>query len=53
VVGVRHPVVYAAFRCMSLDDFLKTRNTQVVYSVGGNEAQDKIEAGEKKEKAPA
>jgi hypothetical protein len=33
---------------MSLEDFLKTRNTQVVYSVGGNEAQGKIEAGEKK-----
>ncbi|MEI9892314.1 MAG: gallate dioxygenase [Caulobacteraceae bacterium] len=53
VVGVPNPAVYAAFRGMSLDDFLKTRNTQVVYSVGGNEAQGKIEAGEKKEKAPA
>ena len=48
VVGVPNPAVYAAFRGMSLDDFLKTRNTQVVYSVGGNEAQGKIEAGEKK-----
>ena len=38
---------------MTLEDFLKTRNTQVVYSVGGNEAQGKIEAGEKKAKAPA
>ena len=53
VIGVSNPAVYAAFRGMSLDDFLKTRNTQVVYSVGGNEAQGKIEAGEKKEKAPA
>ena len=48
VIGVSNPAVYAAFRGMSLDDFLKTRNTQVVYSVGGNEAQGKIEAGEKK-----
>jgi gallate dioxygenase len=48
VVGVPNPAVYAAFRGMSLEDFLKTRNTQVVYSVGGNEAQGKIEAGEKK-----
>ncbi|MDB5683953.1 MAG: protocatechuate 3,4-dioxygenase, partial [Sphingomonas bacterium] len=45
VVGVSNPAVYAAFQGKSLDDFLKTRNTQVVYSVGGNEAHDKIEAG--------
>jgi len=44
VSGVSNPHVYAAFRGQSLEDFLKTRNTQVVYSVGGNEAQSKIEA---------
>jgi gallate dioxygenase len=44
VSGVSNPHVYAAFRGQSLEDFLKTRNTQVVYSVGGNEAQGKIEA---------
>jgi hypothetical protein len=29
---------------MKLDDFLKTRNTQVTYGVGGNETQAKVEA---------
>ena len=43
VVGVSNPAVYAAFRGQSLDDFLKTRNTQVVYSVGGEETKGKIE----------
>jgi gallate dioxygenase len=52
VVGVPNPAVYAAFRGQTLEDFLKTRNTQVVYSVGGNEAQGKIEAGEKKAAEP-
>jgi gallate dioxygenase len=44
VVGESNPAVYAAFRGQSLEDFLKTRNTQVVYSVGGGEVQDKITA---------
>ena len=43
VVGVSNPAVYAAFRGQSLDDFLKTRNAQVVYSVGGQETEGKIE----------
>jgi hypothetical protein len=29
---------------MSLPDFLKTRNTQVTYGVGGGESQKKVEA---------
>jgi gallate dioxygenase len=44
VVGVPNPAVYAAFRGQTLEDFLKTRNTQVVYSVGGNETEGKMEA---------
>jgi gallate dioxygenase len=47
VLGVSNPHVYAAFRGMSLPDFLKTRNTQVTYGVGGKEAQSKVEAGAK------
>ena len=42
VLGVSNPAVYAAFRGQSLDDFLKTRNAQVVYSVGGQETEGKI-----------
>jgi hypothetical protein len=30
-------------RGQSLEDFQKTRNAQVLYSVGGAEVQDKIE----------
>lgn len=44
VVGVSNPHVYAAFRGQSLEDFLKTRNTQVTYGVGGDESHDKVEA---------
>lgn len=44
VVGVPNPAVYAAFRGQTLEDFLKTRNTQVVYSVGGAETEGKMEA---------
>jgi gallate dioxygenase len=36
VTGVSNLHVYAAMRGESLDDFLKTRNTQVVYSVAGS-----------------
>ncbi len=45
VLGVSNPHVYAAFRGQSLEDFLKTRNTQVTYGVGGGESHDKVEAG--------
>jgi gallate dioxygenase len=44
VTGTPNPAVYAQFNGMSLDDFLKTRNSQVTYGVGGKEAQDKLEA---------
>jgi len=37
VVGVSNPHVYAAMRGESLDDFLKTRNTKMVYGVSGND----------------
>ncbi|NKF24141.1 gallate dioxygenase [Solimonas marina] len=36
VVGVPNPQIYAAMRGESLEDFLKTRNTQVTYSVAGD-----------------
>jgi gallate dioxygenase len=35
VVGVSNPHVCAVMRWGSLDDFLKTRHTQVLYSVLG------------------
>ena len=43
VVGVSNLHVYAAMRGQTLDEFQKTRNAQVLYSVGGSEAQAKIE----------
>ena len=43
VVGVSNLHVYAAMRGETLDEFQKTRNAQVLYSVGGNEVQDKLE----------
>jgi gallate dioxygenase len=36
VIGVSNLHIYAAMRGESLDDFLKTRNTKVIYSVSGN-----------------
>jgi gallate dioxygenase len=38
VSGVSNLHVYAAMRGQTLDDFLETRNTQVIYSVAGNDA---------------
>ena len=35
VIGVSNLHIYAAMRGESLDDFLKTRNTKVIYSVAG------------------
>jgi gallate dioxygenase len=35
VTGVSNLHVYAAMRGETLEDFLKTRNTQVIYGVGG------------------
>ncbi len=44
VTGVSNLHVYAHMRGQTLDDFQKTRNAQVVYGVGGKEAQAKVEA---------
>lgn len=38
VVGVSNLHIYAAMRGQSLEDFQKTRNTQVLYSVAGQDA---------------
>jgi gallate dioxygenase len=39
-VGVPNQEIYAAMRGESLEDFQKTRNTQVLYSVAGSQADD-------------
>jgi gallate dioxygenase len=39
VVGVSNLHIYAAMRGQSLEDFQKTRNAQVLYSVAGNEKE--------------
>jgi gallate dioxygenase len=44
VVGVSNLHVYAHMRGQSLEEFQKTRNAQVLYSVGGAETHDKVEA---------
>ena len=44
VTGVSNLHVYSAMRGQTLEDFQKTRNAQVVYGVGGSEAQAKVEA---------
>jgi gallate dioxygenase len=44
VVGTPNPAIYANFNGMSLPDFLATRNSQVVYGVGGRETHDKVDA---------
>ena len=40
VIGVSNLHVYAAMRGETLEDFLKTRNTQVIYSVAGKQDKD-------------
>lgn len=45
VKGVSNLHVYAAMRGQGLDDFQKTRNAAVLYSVGGRETHAKVEAG--------
>ena len=40
VIGVSNLHIYAAMRGETLEDFQKTRNAQVLYSVAGNEAGD-------------
>ena len=44
VTGVSNLHVYAAMRGQTLDEFQKTRNAQVLYSVGGQETHAKVEA---------
>ncbi len=44
VLGVSNIHVYAAMRGQTLDEFQKTRNAAVLYSVGGQEAHAKVEA---------
>jgi gallate dioxygenase len=44
VVGLSNLHVYAHMRGQSLEEFQKTRNAQVLYSVGGAETHDKVEA---------
>jgi len=41
VVGVSNLHIYAAMRGQSLEAFLETRNTRVLYSVAGTEGQAK------------
>ena len=40
VVGTSNLHIYAAMRGQSLEDFQKTRNAQVLYSVAGKDAGD-------------
>lgn len=42
-VGTSNLHIYAAMRGESLEDFMKTRNTQVNYSVAGNEASKNVD----------
>ncbi len=44
VVGVSNLHVYSHMRGQTLDEFQKTRNAQVLYSTGGQETHDKVEA---------
>jgi gallate dioxygenase len=39
-VGVPNQAIYAAMRGESLEDFQKTRKTQVLYSVAGTHGKD-------------
>ena len=41
-VGTSNLHIYAAMRGESLEDFMKTRNTKVIYSVAGNEAANSV-----------
>ena len=40
--------IYAAMRGESLEDFLKTRNTKVMYSVAGNDSAANLKWDTKK-----
>jgi len=41
-VGTSNLHIYAAMRGESLEDFMKTRNTKVIYSVAGNQAANSV-----------
>ena len=43
-VGVPNQEIYAAMREESLEDFQKTRNTQVLYSVAGTHEEQESSA---------
>ncbi len=45
VVGVGNPHVYAAFRGETMEEFQASRNAVMNYGVGGDEAQSKVDAG--------
>ena len=42
VVGISNPHIYAAFRGETLEEFQKSRNTAVLYSVAGKDAAGKL-----------
>ncbi len=42
VVGTTNLHIYAAMRGQSLEDFQKTRNAQVLYSVAGQDGQEGV-----------
>jgi gallate dioxygenase len=42
VLGVGNPHIYAAFRGESIDEFQKSRNAAVMYSVAGKESVDTV-----------
>lgn len=43
VIGTSNLHIYAAMRGEKLEDFMKTRNAQVMYSVTGNDAANKVD----------
>jgi gallate dioxygenase len=47
VIGTSNLHIYAAMRGEKLEDFMKTRNAKVMYSVTGNEAANKVDWDEK------
>ena len=51
VVGTSNLHIYAAMRGESLEDFMKTRNTKVIYSVAGNDAANSADL-ERQEVSP-
>ena len=48
VIGVSNPHIYAAMRGETLEEFQKTRNAKVLYSVAGNSKQMAWDEAERK-----